>query len=199
MTGIPNNAKPIPGFEGRYWITTSGEIWSVAKVGYGQLDINDQEPHRLNPSLSNGYLVVGLRRGGKSLQRTVHTLVAEVFLGYIRGSGLVVRHYDGIKVNNDVSNLRVGTQRENLLDTVRHGHHAYARRDHCKRGHIFTEENTSYRPDRAGRVCRECRKAHQKMSGHQRATVNRVLRMIFLAQRVIPGGENGRPAIQFKS
>lgn len=181
--------RPIPGFEDRYSITESGEVWSVAKVGYGQLDINDQEPRRMKPALNpRGYLFVVLRKDGTAHQRTIHSLVAEAFLGHVRSRNVVVRHYDGVKTNNHVSNLRVGTQAENLMDTVRHGHHAYAKRDHCKRGHIFTEENTSYRPDRTGRICDDCRKAHQTMSTHRRATVNRVLRMIHLAQQVVPGG-----------
>jgi hypothetical protein len=68
---------------------------------------------------ANGYLQVGLHRGGKLYMRMVHALVCEAFRG-LRPDGKEVRHLDGDKLNNHVSNLRWGTRSENELDKELH-------------------------------------------------------------------------------
>jgi hypothetical protein len=69
---------------------------------------------------AKGYPRVQLSRNGKSWSRVVHSLVAETFIGE-RPSGLQVRHLDGDKSNNDVSNLAYGTAAQNEADKALHG------------------------------------------------------------------------------
>lgn len=67
---------------------------------------------------SNGYLVVTDRKAGERLY--IHHLVAEAFIGP-RPEGALVLHGDGDKLNNHHSNLRYGTQLENIADARQHG------------------------------------------------------------------------------
>ena len=68
------------------------------KAGYIQYELYDQDSKRKNI------------RG--------HVLVMQAFVG-VPMPGQVVCHYDDIKANNRLENLRYGTQKENGLDRVR--------------------------------------------------------------------------------
>ena len=46
---------------------------------------------------------------GGNAKKTVHTVLAEKYLGYVRGKGLHVHHIDGDKKNNNLANLKVMT------------------------------------------------------------------------------------------
>jgi len=67
----------------------------------------------------NGYLVVSLRVNGVTVNRKVHQLVAEAFIGD-RG-GLDTCHNNGIRTDNRASNLRYDTRSGNLADREAHG------------------------------------------------------------------------------
>lgn len=69
----------------------------------------------LRQSFSGEYLAVKV--AGRT--RHIHRLVCETFHG-IR-SGLLVRHLDGDRMNNRLSNLAWGTGAENAADKVLHG------------------------------------------------------------------------------
>ncbi len=93
----------IPGYEGRYAVSDSGEVMSMnfAKSGL---------PGVLKPSPSRGYLSVELERGKRF---TIHRLVADVFIGP-RPSGMQINHRNGIKTDNRVENLEYVTGSENM-------------------------------------------------------------------------------------
>jgi molybdenum cofactor biosynthesis enzyme MoaA len=110
-------------------------------------------------SNGDGYRVVTFHSdSAPSVQRYVHHLVAELFIGP-RPEGHQVRHFDGNSANNAATNLRYGTQSENELDKVRHGTHRNAGRTECDHGHPFNETNTGIIPSTGQRFCRTCRKA----------------------------------------
>lgn len=67
-----------------------------------------------------GYLWCTFVKDGKRILRTVHSLVAEAFLGP-RPDGYQVRHLDGNRSNNRVENLCYGSALENAQDRERHG------------------------------------------------------------------------------
>lgn len=54
------------------------------------------------------------------MNRTVHTLVAETFIGP-RPEGQQVRHLDGVRWNNNAWNLEYGTAVQNASDRNYHG------------------------------------------------------------------------------
>jgi hypothetical protein len=72
----------------------------------------------LRPGIaSSGYPTVALGRGRT---RTVHSLVAEAFIGP-RPHGMEVRHINGVRTDPRRVNLCYGTRSENILDAVAHG------------------------------------------------------------------------------
>lgn len=138
--------RPIPGYPG-YLASNLGRVASCRQSPTPRLLIGG--------SNQRGYRIVKLRTDtGAAHTRTVHRIIAEVFIGPLP-EGLQVRHLDGDRLNNATSNLRYGTPSENVLDQVAHGVHFFASRTHCKRGHAFDAENTAINV-RGHRVCRAC-------------------------------------------
>ena len=74
----------------------------------------------LTPNVRWKYLTVYLRGFGTPKRKPVHKLVAEAFLGPCL-EGLEVCHFDGNKKNNNLSNLRYDTRKNNHADKKRHG------------------------------------------------------------------------------
>ena len=95
----------IPSHEG-YLINKMGEVKSMRR---------SHEMILRQKATNSGYLYVGLYKDNKQVIRTIHSLVAETFLGHDRKNTqkLVCDHIDGDKQNNHVTNLQVITQREN--------------------------------------------------------------------------------------
>lgn len=107
-------SKPIPGWP-EYQINEAGQITRVVPACGTRIG----RP-LLWQRLPSGYAKVSLCRNSKRHEYLVHRLVVETFIGQIP-DGMDVCHNDGNKQNNHVSNLRIGTRRENMADTVRHG------------------------------------------------------------------------------
>jgi hypothetical protein len=103
--------KDIPGYEGRYAVSSLGRVSSTKDGATILLRAG---------RASNGYLSVSLR--GKT--RFVHHLVAEAFIGP-RPAGAYVLHADDDKLNSAADNLRYGTPSENMHDMTRHGRRKY--------------------------------------------------------------------------
>lgn len=109
--------KDIPGYEGRYQASSLGRIRSLPNKTRKGVRV-------LRPSSDRqGYLVVGLHKGGVQRHGKVHLLVASAFHGE-RPVGLVCRHLDGVNTNNAPENLAWGTLEDNNQDTARHGSHS---------------------------------------------------------------------------
>lgn len=67
----------------------------------------------------HGYSCVSLTIDGKTKNFNVHKLMALSFFGETKG--LEIRHLDGNRLNNNLSNLKYGTVSENQMDRVLHG------------------------------------------------------------------------------
>lgn len=70
--------------------------------------------------MKNGYYEVNLRDGSSRKHRTVHSLVAQAFLGE-RPAGQDVMHINGDRSDNRLENLRYGTRADNLRSTYSYG------------------------------------------------------------------------------
>ena len=64
---------------------------------------------------NNGYFVVNFRKNNKSYTKTVHRIVASMFLRKIENKPFV-DHIDGNKTNNNINNLRYVTNQENAMN-----------------------------------------------------------------------------------
>jgi hypothetical protein len=158
--------RAIPGYEGLYEVSDQGRVRSLDR-DWGPDSRGRRRPRRgkmLRPSTASGYPVVVL--AGRST-RSVHSLVAEAFLGP-RPSGLVVRHLNGDYLDPRAENLAYSTRKENAADMYLHGT-SLAFRTRCrKRGHEFTPENTVYLTSTDGqtqRLCRACRRIYDREKG----------------------------------
>lgn len=106
------NRKPLSRYLG-YEIDELGNIWSA----HGWRGIKEK---RLKPHPNNyGYMRVNLKATGKRVTEFVHNLMTEEFIG--NKNGLQVRHLDGDKSNNSLSNLKLGSALENANDRELHG------------------------------------------------------------------------------
>lgn len=101
--------QPIPGTESAYWVSNLGRVKSYRGRNFPCT--------YLKPGLaSNGYLTVSLFRK----TRTVHSLVAEAFIGP-RPKGSDICHLNGKRTDNRASNLRYDTRKGNFADMDKHG------------------------------------------------------------------------------
>lgn len=99
--------RALPDFENLYEVSTFGRIRSIRNrtcSKHGKVR---------KPNLMKGYPAVNLSNGSIRRKRTIHVMVAEVFLGS-RPNGKVVNHKDGNKLHNHLGNLEYITNLENM-------------------------------------------------------------------------------------
>lgn len=115
--------KRVLGFPG-YWAGVDGRIYSTwpARGRFSAKKSPSAEPRVLRAATGrNGYLYVSLRRDGKDVTRTVHSLVCEAWHGQ-RPKGMQVCHGGADKADNRPSNLSWGTPAKNSgPDKIRDG------------------------------------------------------------------------------
>jgi hypothetical protein len=114
--------KSIPGYKG-YEASNMGRVRSVDRkilLGnrWGKLGWRKFKGRVLSPGYHEyGYPRVML---GMYAWSEIHCLVMIAFIGPCP-SGKEVGHFDGNPLNNNLSNLRYVTKRENYEDSLRHG------------------------------------------------------------------------------
>lgn len=152
--------RPVAGYEGYYEVSSLGGVRSVGRwiTRRGQYKPIWFPPTVIRGSDVKGYHYVTFSRNSKVRPFAVHVMVCKAFYGKKPTPAHEVRHLNGDRWDNRVENLRWGTHRENMQDTLIHGTAAYLNRTHCKQGHEFTPENTYNQPMPKRRVCRECQR-----------------------------------------
>ena len=152
----PERWLPVVGYEGSYEVSDHGRMRSLDRVSRGRDGIpRKQRGALMNPPTSGRYQIVFLHKDGEREQEYVHRVVARAFLGECP-PGLVVCHWNDNGVDNRLSNIRYGTPGDNVQDALRNGRNVNARKTHCKRGHEFTEANTTSNGTPHGRACLAC-------------------------------------------
>lgn len=115
--------KPVVGHEGCYEVSDLGQVRSLdrewrQKTRYGSFYTHRKAGILLRPGAgSHKYPTVVLGRGNT---RTVHSLVAEAFIGP-RPIGQEVRHKNGNRADPRAENLCYGTRLDNINDARAHG------------------------------------------------------------------------------
>lgn len=105
---MPDRWKQVDGFDGRYYVSTSGQVYSKISDRLMTQQVN-----------KCGYRYVHLRGGGVSKNVNVHRLVAKAFVDNADDKPCV-NHIDGNKENNVVSNLEWCTHSENVNHAIDH-------------------------------------------------------------------------------
>lgn len=162
-TQTPEEWRPVVGHEGRYEVSDQGHVRSVDRtVDYvdsrsGKSCTRSAKGVMLRPATSDsGHLHVHL--GAVTGTRTVHSLVAEAFIG-LRPPGIETRHVNGLPSDCRVVNLKYGTRSENAEDSKRHGTHFHAGLNECKRGHDLTDPANLQKTAKGDRrTCLACRR-----------------------------------------
>lgn len=100
-----------------YRVGDDGSVWRVRTVD----SIEQWRRMKTSPN-DRGYLRVNLYPSGGGKYRTfrVHKLVLEAFVGPCP-EGLESRHRNGIRTDNNLTNLKYGTYEENQEDIELHG------------------------------------------------------------------------------
>lgn len=99
----------IPGFEGAYFATEDGLIFSC---------LSGEERAVFGQRSGKGYLAVTLCRDGERVRRSVHSLILEAFVGP-RMKGFDASHRNGIPNDNRLDNLEWKPHFENMQDVRR--------------------------------------------------------------------------------
>src|SRR5258708_1594768 len=113
----PERWLPVPGYEGLYEVSDLGRVRSIAHSTRAGMRGGQMLKPQFN---SRGYHHVGLRRDGKKAALRLNRLVLAAFAGPCP-PGEVARHGPGGKLDNRLTNLSYGTQRENIHDKIRDG------------------------------------------------------------------------------
>jgi hypothetical protein len=103
----------IKGYEGLYAVTSDGRFISYPKIGRQAREIKQFTNH-------DGYQLVFLCKNAVCRAYIAHRLVAKAFIPNPLNLPQI-NHIDGIKANNDISNLEWCTQAYNIQHAVRTG------------------------------------------------------------------------------
>lgn len=107
--------KDIPGYEGLYYATSDGKIFSYAKEWVtGEYHIKFKRPEsELKQSINRGYYRLGLTKDGRQKYFKVHRLIALAFIPNEENKPFI-NHKNGIKTDNRAENLEWCTAKENV-------------------------------------------------------------------------------------
>jgi hypothetical protein len=105
--------RDIVGYEGLYHISNFGRVRLACDKKFGKAGL-------IMKAYSGGQYSIVQLSNKKKKTHYIHRLVAAAFMGPCP-DGLVVLHNNGDSKDNKASNLRYGTQRENIADSSTHG------------------------------------------------------------------------------
>jgi hypothetical protein len=118
----PEQWKDIKSFEGLYEVSNKGRVRALAKRN----SLGNHLKEKLLKQTVNhkGYCRVVLYRDNKRHRFVVHRLVVSAFTGFVFPKGMrkyQVNHINGVKNDNQISNLEVVTPRENIQHAIETG------------------------------------------------------------------------------
>ncbi|MDD6837372.1 MAG: NUMOD4 domain-containing protein [bacterium] len=140
--------KSIPGYEGYYEVSDTGEVRGVPRVvQHGHTGSAYRKSKNKSQWVNqDGYLVAKLSRDGTSKNIAVHRLVALAFLD--NPDRLPeVHHKDHDRTNNDVSNLEWIDHDANVAASVESGHYKHYGADNPNYGNRRMSQRYQEEPE----------------------------------------------------
>ena len=181
--------RPVVGYEGDYEVSSCGRVRSLDRLVQRPTSPFRARGRTLKPVLVRGYPLVTLRGGRRHL---VHVLMLEAFVGP-RPEGMYGCHWDDVKTNNVLSNLRWDTPAANSEDKRRHGNVYMSNKAGCPAGHALAEPNLVAAHVREGhRGCLSCCRA-RSINRYLIQTGRRGIDVQRYADRVYADLMNGGP------
>ena len=163
MVSLQEEWRAVKGHEGQYEVSDQGRVRSLDRV----VAIRGQSPQRRTGRVlregsgNQGYRIVGI--AGRSCY--VHRLVLQAFVGDCPPRHEAC-HWNGVKYDNRLANLRWDTRPENNADRVRHG--TSNRGERCKSAKL-TESQVRDILDSPKRNCELA-----DIYGVRRSTISRI-------------------------
>lgn len=114
--------KDIKGYQGYYQVSNFGRVKSLDRiVTYSDKKVHSLKGKILKPMITkHGYETVDLRKNQKRKTSKIHRLVAIAFLKNKKNKPQV-NHIDGVKTNNNLSNLEWVNNSENIRHAYKKG------------------------------------------------------------------------------
>jgi hypothetical protein len=143
---LPNEEwRDVVGWEGLYQVSNLGRIKGLPKVTSFGCRTKSLSERILRPTISKrGYYVVSLSHCGKTRTLTIHRIIADAFIPNPENKR-AIDHIDTNRLNNNLSNLRWCTDRENSNNPIT----LEKNRCNCKKmwvnGVFDSRNNTHYR------------------------------------------------------
>ena len=150
--------KEIPGYNGNYKINESGII------------VNKNN-HVMRTALSNsGYLRTALEdQDGNRKNKSIHRLVAETFIPNPDNLP-VVMHLDNDPLNNHVSNLKWGTQSDNMRQAFDEN-----RKVSPSKGHKYPNQYQVYNTETNDSIICDCRSDVSDLIGYAEISLKNMI------------------------
>lgn len=111
---------PIREYEGLYEVNTSGVVRSISRMTPGKHGLKLSPGRTLKQSSIKGYPCVTFSKSNKAKSHMVHRLVAQTFIDN-PNSHPAVNHINGVKTDNEATNLEWCTYSENMQHAYRTG------------------------------------------------------------------------------
>lgn len=105
--------KFVEGTDNKVIVTSTGRVFRRYVVKKGNKPVGWTEFREVKPWLSSGYLSVTIPTISYSKNCSIHRLVAEAFIPNSENKPCV-DHIDGDRTNNNLTNLRWVTSKENI-------------------------------------------------------------------------------------
>lgn len=146
--------RAIPGYETSYEVSDLGRVRSLDRISAQGRPLKGVI--LVQATGSDGYKQVNLYREGRPMTCLVHRLVMLAFVGSAP-EGMEVRHLNGARFDNVLTNLTYGTHLDNMRDQRRHGTHRNSVKTHCPSGHPYAGGNLLVEKN-GNRRCAICRR-----------------------------------------